>query len=88
MKILNLSVGSMIMRLHLMSALVVTMGFIGYYWLGMGVLYVAIVLGMLLFLATLMGVKFRYLNPFHHVPKHKYEFRHQRRHHHHHPVHH
>ena len=50
MKILNLSIGTMIMRLHAMSALVVTMGFLGY-------LYVGIVLGMLLFLATLMGVK-------------------------------
>lgn len=81
MKIFNLSVGTMIMRLHFMSALIVTLGFVGYFWLGMGVLYVAIVMGMLLFLATLMGVKFKHINPFHHGPNDKYELRHRTRHH-------
>ena len=57
MKILNLSVGTMIMRLHLMSALMVTLGFLGF-------LYAGIIIGMLLFLATLMGVKFSDINPF------------------------
>ena len=77
MKILNLSVGSMIWRLHIMSALVVVLGFLGY-------MYVGIVLGVILFLVTLMGVPLRKLNPFTHLPKGKdYDWHHR-----HHPVHH
>jgi hypothetical protein len=57
MKILNLSVGTMIMRLHIMCAIMVTLGFLGF-------LYAGIIIGMLLFLATLMGVKFSDINPF------------------------
>ncbi len=60
MKILNLSVGTMIMRLHLMCAIMVTLGFFGFMYLG-------IIVGMVLFLVTLMGIKFRYLNPFRHT---------------------
>jgi len=75
------------MRLHIMCAIMVTLGFIGYFWLGMGMLYVGIVLGMLLFLATLMGVKFRHLNPFRHFPK-AGEKHYHLLHHIHHPAHH
>jgi hypothetical protein len=77
MKILNLSVGTMIMRLHLMCAIMVTLGFFG-------LMYVGIVVGMVLFLATLMGIKFSHLNIFRHLPKHgDYDWQHR-----HHPVHH
>ena len=77
MKILNLSVGAMIWRLHIMSALVVTLGFLGF-------LYVGIVLGMLLFLATLMGVQWKHIKSFLHLDRsHKYDWQHR-----HHPVHH
>ena len=77
MKILNLSIGTMIMRLHLMCAIMVTLGFFG-------LMYVGIVLGMVLFLATLMGIRFRDINIFRHLPKHgDYEWRHR-----HHHVHH
>lgn len=75
MKILNLSVGAMIWRLHIMSALVVVLGFLGQIYLG-------IILGMVLFLLTLMGVKFKYLNPFHNR-HHQHGWQHR-----HHPVHH
>ena len=60
MKIFNLSVGTMIMRLHMMCAVMVTMGFFG-------MMYAGIIVGMVIFLATLMGVKGKYLNPFRHV---------------------
>ena len=76
MKILNLSVGSMIMRLHIMCAIMVTLGFLGQ-------LYLGIILGMALFLVTLMGVQFKYLNPFRHVTRKDFEWQHR-----HHPVHH
>ena len=69
MNILNLKVSTMIFRLHLMSALVVGLGFIGY-WIGaMFLMYVGIILGVALFLATLMGVKWSQIDPFHHVAK-------------------
>lgn len=77
MKILNLSVGAMIWRLHIMSAIVVVMGFLG-------MIYVGIIIGMVLFLLTLMGVKFKYLNPFQHT-HHPSDYEWQRKHH---PVHH
>lgn len=50
MKILNLSVSTMIIRLHVMCAVMVTLGFLGY-------LYQGIIIGMVLFLTTLMGIK-------------------------------
>lgn len=74
MKILNLSVGTMIMRLHLMCAIMVTLGFLGYMNLG-------IIVGMVLFLATLMGIKFKYLNPFGHTTHAKQYDWHQQSHH-------
>lgn len=74
MKILNLSVGAMIWRLHIMSAIVVTLGFLGY-------MYAGIVIGVALFLLTLMGVQFKdlkYLNPFRHTTKsHDYQWHHR-----------
>ena len=76
MKILNLSVGTMIVRLHLMSAIMVTLGFLGF-------MYVGIIIGMLLFLATLMGVKFSDINPFKRRKDRDAEWNEQ-----HHPVHH
>ena len=86
MSILNLKVSTMIFRLHLMSALVVTMGFIGH-WIGaMFLLYAGIVLGIVIFLATLMGIKWSQIDPFHHLPKetrHTYDW-----HRHHHTAHH
>lgn len=66
----------MIMRLHIMCAIMVTLGFLGQ-------LYLGIILGMVLFLVTLMGVQFKHLNPFRHVTKRDFEW--QQRHH---PVHH
>jgi hypothetical protein len=78
MKILNLSVGAMIWRLHIMAAMVVTLGFLG-------LLYVGIVLGMLLFLATLMGIQWKHVKTFLHLDRaHSYEWQQK----HHHPVHH
>lgn len=79
MKILNLSIGTMIMRMHLITALIVTLGFLGF-------LYVGIVLGVIIFLATLMGVQWKHLNPFRHVPRPETLLPDQRRPHHH-PVH-
>ena len=77
MKILNLSVGAMILRLHIMSAVVVTLGFLG-------LMYVGIVIGMLIFLATLMGVQWKHINPFRPIAKSaEYDWRHR-----HHPIHH
>jgi hypothetical protein len=78
MKILNLSIGTMIFRLHAMSALVVTLGFLG-------LMYVGIVLGVILFLATLMGIQWKQINPFRHVP-HPNDLEWQKRHQHHHPT--
>jgi hypothetical protein len=77
MKILNLKISTMIMRLHLMSAIMVTLGFLGF-------LYAGIIIGMLIFLATLMGIRFNQLNPFRHVSRSD-EYEWQK---HHHPVHH
>ena len=77
MKILNLKISTMIMRLHLMSAIMVTLGFLGF-------LYAGIIIGMLIFLATLMGIRFNQLNPFRHETRvNEYDW-HER----HHPIHH
>lgn len=76
MKILNLSVGTMIMRLHLMTALMVTLGFLGF-------MYAGIIMGMVLFLATFLGVKFSDINPFKHKKITTFEWDEK-----HHPVHH
>lgn len=73
MKILNLSIGAMIWRLHIMSAIVVTLGFLGY-------MYVGIVIGVALFLATLMGIQLKHLNPFRHVEHKRYDWEQQHRH--------
>ena len=76
MKILNLGVGTMIMRLHIMCAIMVTLGFLGF-------LYAGIIIGMLLFLATLMGVKFSDINPFKNRKDKDVQWKEQ-----HHPIHH
>ena len=76
MKILNISVGAMIWRLHIMSAIVVTLGFLGF-------LYAGIIIGVIMFLLTLMGVQFKDINPFRHAKPTDYEWRHR-----HTPVHH
>lgn len=76
MKILNIGVGAMIWRLHIMAAIVVILGFLGF-------LYVGIVIGVALFLLTLMGVPMKNLNPFRYLPQ-----RHEHRWEHGHPVHH
>ena len=63
MKLLDLSVGTMVMRLHAMCAIMVTLGFFG-------LMYVGIVIGMVLFLTTLMGIKWSHIKqllPVHHV---------------------
>lgn len=62
MRVFNLSIGTMIFRLHAMSALMVTLGFLG-------LMYVGIFVSMLLFLATLMGVQWKHINPFRHIPQ-------------------
>ena len=54
---LDLSVGTMVMRLHLMCAVMVTLGFFGF-------LYLGIMLGMVIFLYTLLGIKWKNINPF------------------------
>lgn len=76
MKILNIGVGAMIWRLHIMAAIVVTLGFLGF-------LYAGIIIGVALFLLTLMGVQFKDINPFRHTKPTDYEWRHR-----HAPVHH
>lgn len=63
MKIFNLGTGTMVMRLHLMSAVVVTFGFLG-------MMYIGIIVGMIIFLTTLMGIKWRYIAQIF-QPKHK-----------------
>lgn len=62
MKILNIGVGAMIWRLHLMAAIVVVLGFLGF-------LYAGIIIGIAFFLLTLMGVPLKRLNPFKHLPQ-------------------
>ena len=83
MKILNLSVSTMIMRLHAMCALMVTLGFLGY-------LYQGIIIGMVLFLTTLMGIKWSHIvNVFKpHVKQFDLDLRNQHRQHQHRHVHH
>jgi len=86
MKLYNVSVGSLILRFHIFTALIVTLGFLGY-------LYVGIVIGMTLFLATIMGMQFGKDSkekksiaslPFSlkevHLPAHRYNLWHQRHH--------
>ena len=74
MKMLDISVGTMVMRLHLMCAVMVTLGFAGF-------LYLGIILGMVIFLSTLMGIQFKHLNPFKHLPTVRhYDWERQHRH--------
>ena len=86
MKLYNVSVGSLILRFHIFTALIVTLGFLGY-------LYVGIVIGMILFLASIMGMQFGKdakekkstsslplsLKEIH-LPAHRYNLWHQRHH--------
>ena len=83
MKILNLSVGTMVMRLHAMCAIMVTLGFLGY-------LYQGIIIGMVLFLTTLMGIKWsQFINIFKpHVKQFDLDLKHRHQQHQHHHVHH
>ncbi len=75
MKILKLSIGTMIMRLHAMCAIMVTLGFLGY-------LYQGVIIGMVLFLTTLMGIKWSHIiNIFKpHVKQFDMDLRKQRQH--------
>ncbi|HZV70451.1 MAG TPA: hypothetical protein VFG10_12935 [Saprospiraceae bacterium] len=88
MKLYNLSVAGMIIRFHLLTAFIVTMGFLGY-------LYVGIVLGMVVFLSTIVGLQIKrepvveriaetkeYFPSVRamHMPKHRYNLWHQKHH--------
>jgi hypothetical protein len=70
MKMLDLSVGTMVMRLHLMSAVMVTLGFFGF-------LYLGIVIGMVIFLFTLLGIKWKNINPFRKAHHNHYDWHHK-----------
>ncbi len=52
MKMYNIGIGGFFIRFHLLVAFIVVMGFAGY-------LYVGIVLGMILFLTTIIGLQFK-----------------------------
>ena len=76
MKMFDLSVGTMVLRLHLMCAVMVTLGFFGF-------LYLGIVIGMVLFLVTLLGIKWSNINPFRNLHHHRtYDWQHRHEHHH------
>ena len=86
MKLYNVGIGSLILRFHIFTALIVTLGFLGY-------LYVGIVIGMVLFLASIMGLQLRKDSTERksissipvslkdiHLPAHRYNLWHQRHH--------
>ena len=89
MKLYNVSISDLIIRFHLFTALIVILGFAGY-------LYFGIVIGMVLFLSSIMGLQFNkkipeaktvrahYEIPVSfknvHIPAHRYNIWHQRHH--------
>lgn len=82
MKLYNVSVGSLILRFHIFTALIVALGFAGY-------LYLGIIIGMVLFLTSIVGLQFRgdsektpSMFPFKHghIPAHRHKLWRQQHH--------
>ena len=82
MKLYNVAVDSFFVRFHIFAALIVALGFAGY-------LYVGIVVGMILFLTTIMGLQFKkkaqedrsHISIRHvHIPAHRYATWHKQHH--------
>jgi hypothetical protein len=85
LKLYNVNIGTLILRFHLFTALIVTVGFLGY-------LYIGIVVGMILFFLSIVGLEFRpqRTEPVYyrfpeaykhvHIPIHRYNIWHQRHH--------
>ena len=82
MKFYNVGIGSLILRFEIFAALIVIAGFAGF-------LYLGIIVGMILFISSIVGIQFDKISrdksapvPFNHehVPAWRYNLWHQRHH--------
>ncbi len=82
MKLYNVGIGSLILRFEIFAAFIVIAGFAGF-------LYVGLVVGMILFICSIVGLQFKLVSkdktapvPFkhEHIPLFRYNLWHQRHH--------